>query len=74
MSNGRPRSCANIYKHGRLKNKTEMKAERERIMKLSFDDLLKECQPITQEKVDYIKKLVDGVEIDLDKPLNPDDD
>ena len=29
-----------------MKNETEMKAERERIVKLQFDDLIKECKPI----------------------------
>jgi hypothetical protein len=70
----RPKACANIYKHGFLKNESEMKKERERIMKLRFNDLLKECEPFTQEKLDYMKELVDGVEIDLDEKLGSDDD
>ena len=75
-NNGRPKACANIYIHGRLKNKTEMGAERKRIMSLRFDDLLKECSPITQEKIDHIKELVDGIdiEIDIDQPLDQKDD
>ena len=73
-NNGRPKACANIYTNGRLKNKTEMEAERKRILKLSFDDLLKECSPITQEKIDHIRELVDGIEIDIDQPLDQKDD
>lgn len=69
QNNGRPIACANIYIHGRLKNKTEMKEERERIIKLSFDDLINECSPITQEKIDYIKNLVEDVDVDLDESL-----
>jgi len=30
--------------------------------------------PITKETIDKIRKLTEGVEVDLDKPLNPEDD
>lgn len=74
MDNGRPRAAANIYKHGRLKTGAELKAMHERIMDLSFQELLKECRPFTQEMIDYLKGLAGGVELDLDAPLSPDDE
>lgn len=43
--------------------------EFEKIANLSFDELLKVCKPFTQEEVDDIKKLIDGVEVNLEEPL-----
>jgi len=76
MNDGRPRAPARIYKHGRLITGKELEKEQRRIMGLRFHELLAECKPITQKKVDYIKELVGDIEIEinLDEPLNPDDE
>ena len=46
----------------------------ERVMDLSFQQLLDESAPFTQEMVHYLKERISGAEVDLDKPLTPDDE
>ena len=40
----------------------------------SFDDLMRCSKPITEGELEYMRELTDGVEIDLDVPLDPCDD
>lgn len=64
---GRPKPCINIYKHGRLKTKTEM-------LQIDFDDLLKQCTPMSQDTYKRIYTLIKDVKVDLDKPLSAEDE
>lgn len=69
MNNGRPEPCANIYKHGRLKNKEEMALERERLKNLSFNELLAESKPMGAPTMDHLEELTKGADINLDAAL-----
>jgi len=40
----------------------------------SFSELLKECKPLTKEFKNSIEDLVKNVDVDLDKPLEGEDD
>lgn len=82
---GRPEPCANIYKHGRLKTRKEMDEDGtldqlamdtmpDEVKNASIDELVEACQPVTQEYIDSIKELTDGVEVDLDEPLSSDNE
>lgn len=64
---GRPKKVPQIYKNGAILGKKGL-------LKLSFNELLNQCKPMSHDTFLRIKQLVKDVEVDLDKPLNPNDD
>lgn len=48
--------------------------EETRVASLTWDELTAESQPLTEDLRDRIQELVKGVEVDLDAPIEDDDE